>query len=48
MNGSAGVALYAPVSSCDRRDDLDRQVGRLAAWATQRAAERGQLAGAPE
>jgi putative resolvase len=35
VNGSAGVALYARVSSCDQRDDLDRQVGRLAAWATQ-------------
>ncbi len=33
---SGGVALYARVSSCDRRDDLDRQTGRLAAWATAR------------
>lgn len=32
---SDGVALYARVSSSDQRDDLDRQVGRLAAWATQ-------------
>lgn len=31
---SAGVALYARVSSSDQREDLDRQVGRLAAWAT--------------
>ncbi|MCA1680137.1 MAG: IS607 family transposase [Thermoleophilaceae bacterium] len=29
-----GVALYARVSSSDQREDLDRQVGRLAAWAT--------------
>ncbi len=32
--GERGVALYARVSSSDRREDLDRQVGRLAAWAT--------------
>jgi len=31
---AAGVALYARVSSHDQREDLDRQVGRLAAWAT--------------
>lgn len=31
---SDGVALYARVSSGDQREDLDRQVGRLAAWAT--------------
>lgn len=31
---TAGVALYARVSSSDQREDLDRQVGRLAAWAT--------------
>lgn len=29
-----GVALYARVSSSDQREDLDRQVGRLSAWAT--------------
>ncbi len=29
-----GVALYARVSSSDQREDLERQVGRLAAWAT--------------
>ncbi len=28
------VALYARVSSHDQRADLDRQLGRLAAWAT--------------
>jgi putative resolvase len=31
---AGGVALYARVSSLDQREDLDRQVGRLAAWAT--------------
>lgn len=31
---AVGVALYARVSSSDQRDDLDRQVGRLGAWAT--------------
>ena len=28
------MVLYARVSSSDQREDLDRQVGRLAAWAT--------------
>jgi putative resolvase len=32
--GGHGVALYARVSSSDQREDLDRQVGRVAAWAT--------------
>jgi putative resolvase len=32
--GGGGVALYARVSSSDQREDLERQVGRLAAWAT--------------
>ncbi len=32
---AAGVALYARVSSSDQREDLDSQLGRLAAWATQ-------------
>jgi len=31
---TTGVALYARVSSSDQREDLERQVGRLAAWAT--------------
>lgn len=31
-----GVAVYARVSSSDQREDLERQVGRLAAWATAR------------
>ena len=30
-----GVAVYARVSFSDQREDLDRQVGRVAAWATQ-------------
>lgn len=32
----AGCVLYARVSSADQRDDLDRQAGRLAEWATER------------
>ena len=38
-SGSAvpgAVVLYARVSSADQRDDLDRQLGRLAAWAAGR------------
>jgi putative resolvase len=34
VSTAGGVALYARVSSSDQREDLDRQVGRLAAWAT--------------
>lgn len=30
-----GVVIYARVSSHDQRADLDRQVGRLTAWATE-------------
>jgi putative resolvase len=30
-----GCVLYARVSSADQRDDLDRQAGRLAEWATE-------------
>ena len=30
-----GVALYARVSSHDQRSDLDRQLGRLVAWAAE-------------
>jgi putative resolvase len=30
---AGGVALYARVSAHDQRGDLDRQLGRLAAWA---------------
>src|ERR1700736_6696009 len=33
---AGGVALYARVSSSDQREDLVRQVGRLAVWATSR------------
>jgi putative resolvase len=32
-DAAGGVALYARVSAHDQRDDLDRQLGRLAAWA---------------
>jgi putative resolvase len=35
VSAAVGVALYARVSSSDQREDLDRQVGRLAAWATE-------------
>jgi len=34
VEDAGGVALYARVSSSDQREDLERQVGRLAAWAT--------------
>jgi putative resolvase len=34
VSPAGGVALYARVSSSDQREDLERQVGRLAAWAT--------------
>jgi putative resolvase len=34
VSDAVGVALYARVSSSDQREDLDRQVGRLAGWAT--------------
>ncbi len=33
---STGVAIYARVSSADQRGDLDRQVARLTAVATER------------
>ncbi|HZM68606.1 MAG TPA: IS607 family transposase [Nakamurella sp.] len=32
---TGGVGLYARVSSHDQKADLDRQVGRLSAWAAQ-------------
>jgi putative resolvase len=32
-DASGGVALYARVAAHDQREDLDRQLGRLAAWA---------------
>ena len=32
---AGGLGLYARVSSHDQKPDLDRQVGRLAAWAAQ-------------
>ncbi|KBS58669.1 resolvase [Mycobacterium tuberculosis XTB13-252] len=40
---AAGVVLYARVSSHDRRSDLDRQVARLTAWATERDSGVGQV-----
>lgn len=40
---AAGVVLYARVSSRDRRSDLDRQVARLTAWATERDLGVGQV-----
>ena len=33
--GRGGVALYARVSSHDQRSELDRQLARLVAWATE-------------
>ncbi|WP_070894238.1 IS607-like element IS1535 family transposase [Mycobacterium tuberculosis] len=40
---AAAVVLYARVSSHDRRSDLDRQVARLTAWATERDLGVGQV-----
>ncbi|MFV4486956.1 IS607-like element IS1535 family transposase [Mycobacterium tuberculosis] len=40
---AAGVVLYARVSSHDRRSDLDRQIARLTAWATERDLGVGQV-----
>ncbi|CMS84047.1 IS607-like element IS1535 family transposase [Mycobacterium tuberculosis] len=40
---AAGVVLYARVSRHDRRSDLDRQVARLTAWATERDLGVGQV-----
>jgi putative resolvase len=40
---SAGVVVYARVSSHDQRSDLDRQVARLTAWATGHDLEVGQV-----
>ena len=36
---AAGVVVYARVSSHDQRSDLDRQVARLTAWATEHGLE---------
>jgi putative resolvase len=41
--GAAGVVIYARVSSHDQRADLDRQVGRLTAWATEQDLRVGQV-----
>ncbi|CKL84044.1 resolvase [Mycobacterium tuberculosis] len=40
---AAGGGLYARGSSHDRRSDLDRQVARLTAWATERDLGVGQV-----
>jgi putative resolvase len=40
---AAGVVVYARVSSHDQRWDLDRQVARVTAWATERDLEVGQV-----
>lgn len=40
---SAGVVVYARVSSHDQRADLDRQVARLTAWASGRDLPVGQV-----
>ena len=34
VTGGGNSALYARVSSADRKDDLERQLGRLAGYAT--------------
>jgi putative resolvase len=39
--GDERVVLYARVSSCDQRADLDRQVARLTKWATAAGMEVG-------
>ena len=41
--GSAAAVVYARVSSHDQRSDLERQVARLTAWATERDLEVGQV-----
>jgi putative resolvase len=40
---AGGVVIYARVSSHDQRADLDRQVGRLTAWATEQDLTVGQV-----
>jgi putative resolvase len=40
---SAGVVVYARVSSHDQRADLDRQVARLTAWASDQDLPVGQV-----
>ena len=40
---AAGVVVYARVSSHDQRSDLDRQVARVTAWATEGDLEVGQV-----
>ena len=40
---AAGVVVYARVCSHDQRSDLERQVARLAVWATECDLEVGQV-----
>jgi putative resolvase len=40
---AAGVVVYTRVSWHDQRSDLDRQVARLTAWATEHGLEVGQV-----
>ena len=40
---AGGVVIYARVSSHDQRADLDRQVARLTAWATEQDLTVGQV-----
>lgn len=40
---AADGVIYARVSSHDQRADLDRQVGRLTTWATERDLTVGQV-----
>jgi putative resolvase len=43
VSASAGVVVYARVSSHDQRADLDRQVARLTGWATEQELEVAQV-----
>jgi putative resolvase len=42
-SSTSGVVVYARVSSHDQRADLDRQVARLTAWATEKELEVAQV-----
>jgi putative resolvase len=42
-DAAGGVVIYARVSSHDQRADLDRQVARLTAWATEQDLTVGQV-----
>ncbi len=43
VGAPGGVVIYARVSSHDQRADLDRQVARLTAWATEQDLTVGQV-----